>query len=59
VTILTSVAGDVTAEVLRYAKLGKDCGLDGAIASLHEVKMLRQWCGEEFLVVTPGIGAGR
>ena len=55
VTILTSVAGDVAADVLRFAKLAKDCRLDGVIASPQEVKMLRQWLGKTFLIVTPGI----
>ena len=55
VTVLTSVAGDVRAEVLRYAQLAKDCGLNGVIVSPHEIRMLRETLGEKFLIVTPGI----
>ena len=55
VTVLTSVAGDVRQEVLRLAKLSKECGLDGIIASPHEIRLVREELGEEFLIVTPGI----
>jgi len=55
VTVLTSVAGDASAEVLRYAKLAKVCGLNGVVASPREIKMLRKTLGEKFLIVTPGI----
>lgn len=55
VTVLTSMAGDVRSEALRLAKLSKECGLDGVIASPHEIRPLREALGKEFLVVTPGI----
>jgi orotidine-5'-phosphate decarboxylase len=55
VTVLTSVAGDVNAKVLQRAKLAKDCGLDGVIASPREIGVLRQTFGATFLIVTPGI----
>jgi orotidine-5'-phosphate decarboxylase len=55
VTVLTSVAGDVRQEVLQLARLSKECGLDGVIASPHEIRLLREALGKEFLVVTPGI----
>jgi orotidine-5'-phosphate decarboxylase len=55
VTVLTSVAGNVGADVRRYALLARDCGLEGVIASPHEIKMLREAMGEKFLIVTPGI----
>jgi orotidine-5'-phosphate decarboxylase len=55
VTVLTSVAGNVGGEVLRYAQLARDCGLEGVIASPHEINMLRQAMGEQFLIVTPGV----
>jgi orotidine-5'-phosphate decarboxylase len=55
VTVLTSVGGDVQAEVLRLAKLAKASGLNGVIASPREIRSLREVLGNDFLVVTPGI----
>jgi orotidine-5'-phosphate decarboxylase len=55
VTVLTSVSGNVREEVLRLANLAKECGLNGVIASPHEIAEIRQAIGEEFLIVTPGI----
>jgi len=55
VTVLTSIGGDVQAEVLRLAKLAKTSGLNGVIASPHEIRLLREIVGKEFLIVTPGI----
>ena len=37
------------------AKLAKDCGLDGVVASAKEIKLIREACGDDFLIVTPGI----
>ena len=55
VTVLTSVSGNVAARVLRYATLAKDCGLNGVVASPHEIKTLRKALGGKFVIVTPGI----
>jgi orotidine-5'-phosphate decarboxylase len=55
VTVLTSVGGDVQAEVLRLARLAKASGLDGVIASPHEIRPLRETIGNDFLIVAPGI----
>ena len=65
VTILTSldnddlkvlgIQGDVSMVVSRMAILAKKAGLDGVICSAHEAPLLRQQCGEDFLLVTPGI----
>ena len=55
VTVLTSVGGNVESEVLGLAKLAKECGLDGAIASPREIQPIRKAVGEGFLIVTPGI----
>lgn len=41
--------------VRRSALLAQDCGLDGVIASPRELKILRECCQPEFLIVTPGI----
>lgn len=55
VTVLTSVAGDQQAEVVRRARLAQATGLDGVVASAHEIVPLRAALGGEFLIVTPGI----
>ena len=65
ITVLTShdeaglgevgVAGGVTDSVRRLARLAKDAGADGVVASPHEVALIREACGRDFLVVTPGI----
>lgn len=41
--------------VLRLAVLAKNCGLDGVIASPKEIRLIRQACGSDFLIVTPGV----
>jgi orotidine-5'-phosphate decarboxylase len=58
VTVLTSVAGDVQAEVLRRAQLCQEAGLDGVVASPQELPALRAKFGEKFVIVTPGIRPG-
>jgi orotidine-5'-phosphate decarboxylase len=65
ITILTShdemtlgqigVNGSVHDSVRRLALLAKDSGLDGVVASPHEVAVVREACGADFLIVTPGI----
>jgi orotidine-5'-phosphate decarboxylase len=55
VTVLTSVGGNVQAEVLRLAKLAKRCGMNGVIASPREIHPIRELMGGKFLIVTPGI----
>jgi orotidine-5'-phosphate decarboxylase len=65
VTVLTSmddaalaqvgIQGPVAARALALAKLAKSAGLDGVVASAHEVKAIRQACGKDFLIVVPGI----
>jgi len=65
VTVLTSMAQQDLAEigigatpaemVLRLAKLARDSGLDGVVCSAQEAALLRQHCGKEFCLVTPGI----
>ncbi len=42
-------------EVLRLAGLAQNCGLNGVIASVEEVRKIKQICGKGFTVVTPGI----
>jgi orotidine-5'-phosphate decarboxylase len=69
VTILTShdegslreigVGGQVLESALRLALLALDAGLDGVVASPLEVEAIREACGQDFLIVTPGIRPGR
>lgn len=40
---------------LQMALLAKDVGLDGAVCSPQEVEQLRQTCGEDLLLVCPGV----
>ncbi|HUX92103.1 MAG TPA: orotidine-5'-phosphate decarboxylase [Gallionellaceae bacterium] len=65
VTVLTSMAQEdlagigITATpaemVLRLATLARDSGLDGVVCSAQEAAVLRQHCGSNFSLVTPGI----
>ncbi|MEY3870676.1 MAG: hypothetical protein RLZZ338_4570 [Cyanobacteriota bacterium] len=40
---------------LHNALLAKESGLDGAVCSPHEVEQIRQTCGDNFLLVCPGV----
>jgi orotidine-5'-phosphate decarboxylase len=40
---------------LHMALLAKDCGLSGAVCSPQEAQQLRQVCGDDFLLVCPGV----
>lgn len=65
VTILTSINEEdwkglgyqcsIREQVLRLAELAKKAGLDGVVASPQEAEAIREACGEEFLIVTPGV----
>jgi orotidine-5'-phosphate decarboxylase len=65
ITVLTShseeslrtvgVAGSLAESVRRLAVLARDAGADGVVASPHEVALVREACGRDFLIVTPGI----
>jgi len=54
VTVLTSQV-TTPEEVVRRAKLAKECGVDGVISSPLEIETIKSSCGKEFEVVTPGI----
>ena len=47
--------GEIEGEVVHLAKIAKSAGLDGAICSPQEIRPVREACGEEFVIVTPGI----
>lgn len=65
VTILTSmdqtaigeigISAKVEDEVLNLAKIARDNGLDGVVASPKETALIRKTLGDDFIIVTPGI----
>ncbi|HBM90440.1 MAG TPA: orotidine-5'-phosphate decarboxylase [Rhodospirillaceae bacterium] len=65
VTVLTSLDSDdlgqlgqdviTVRQVKRLALLAQESGLDGVICSPAEVKMLRDVCGPDFILMVPGI----
>ncbi|MFN4309408.1 MAG: orotidine-5'-phosphate decarboxylase [Ferrovibrio sp.] len=46
---------DVSAYVVRLAKLAQENGADGVICAATEIEMLRRACGPDFKLVVPGI----
>ena len=46
---------DLVTSVRHYAQLSKEAGLDGVVASVHEAPFIREACGQDFAIVTPGI----
>jgi len=42
-------------QVLRLAQLTRESGVDGVVCSAQEASMLRNACGPDFCLVTPGI----
>jgi len=53
----TAIGGQlpISDQVIRLAKLAKESGMDGVVCSALEAKMIRDACGPDFLIVTPGI----
>lgn len=66
VTVLTSmdqetlncqlqIPGPVEQNVVHWAELAQQAGLHGVVASPREITAIRKACGEEFVIITPGI----
>jgi orotidine-5'-phosphate decarboxylase len=65
VTILTSstietlyqvgIEHTVQDMVVRLARLAQSAGMDGVVASPLEIGLIREACGPDFLIVTPGV----
>ena len=65
VTVLTSLSADdlktmgiistPLEQVVRYAQLAQVNGIDGVVCSPEEISAVRDACGPDFLIVTPGI----
>ncbi len=65
VTVLTSLNDDDLKQMgfncsareltLRLARLAMDSGVSGVVASAHDIVDIRRACGNDFIIVTPGI----
>ena len=65
ITILTSmdnaalrtvgISGQASGRAVKLAHLARQAGLDGVVASPHEVRAIRRACGKDFLIVVPGV----
>jgi orotidine-5'-phosphate decarboxylase len=65
VTILTSLGEEdirevgfdrtIPEQIAKLAKLAKDSGMDGVVASPLEIELIRETCGKDFKILTPGI----
>jgi orotidine-5'-phosphate decarboxylase len=65
VTVLTSLdaselrrigfSGSPVENAVRLARMSKECGLRGVVASPEEIEAIRAECGPEIVIVTPGV----
>lgn len=49
------IAGPIDQAVLRYARVAREAGLNGVVASPQEVVAIKEACGSAFQTITPGI----
>jgi orotidine-5'-phosphate decarboxylase len=65
VTVLTSldaaslkrvgIRGPLTTSAVRLAKLSQGAGMDGVVTSAREAKAIRRACGEDLIILVPGV----
>lgn len=65
VTILTSLDEEaimqvgfqagIQSRVVQMSKLAQEIGLDGIVCSSHEIELIRKECGDDFILMVPGI----
>lgn len=66
VTVLTSISQEILEneiginrsvkdQVVKWALLAKAAGLDGVVASPKEITAIREACGPDFVIITPGV----
>lgn len=66
VTVLTSISQDILEkeiginrdvkdQVVKWALLAKEAGLNGVVASPKEITAIREACGSDFVIITPGV----
>lgn len=67
VTVLTSIAQSqlendmfitnksVEETVVAWARMAQECGINGVVCSPQEITAIRNACGRDFKIVTPGI----
>ena len=65
VTVLTSLNDDDLKDLgfnrsasllaLHLSRMAQDAGVSGVVASAHDVEAIRGACGQDFMIVTPGI----
>ncbi len=41
--------------VVRWALMAQECGIKGVVCSPQEISAIRQACGPDFIIITPGI----
>lgn len=51
----TGIGGPPKSRVVKLARLAKELGVDGVVASVQEARAIRKACGREFLIVTPAV----